>query len=178
MAGTRAAIRYAKAILSLATDNQKAEAVQADMALIGQSIANNASLENALKSPVVKLLEKAAVLDALFPSVSSESKSLFTTLVSNKRVNILGQIATQYGILYDQVNNKENAFVTTAIPMTSELEEKVMAKLKTLTTKEVTLRKSVDANILGGFVLRVGDLHYDASVSNQLNTLKRKFTIN
>tara|TARA_B110001452_G_scaffold153272_1_gene127532 strand:+ start:1969 stop:2505 length:537 start_codon:yes stop_codon:yes gene_type:complete len=178
MAGTRAAIRYAKAILSLATDNQKAEAVQADMALIGQSIANNASLENALKSPVVKLLEKAAVLDALFPSVSSESKSLFTTLVSNKRVNILGQIATQYGILYDQVNNKENAFVTTAIPMTSELEEKVMAKLKTLTTKEVTLRKSIDANILGGFVLRVGDLQYDASVSNQLNTLKRKFIIN
>jgi len=178
MAGTRAAIRYAKAILSLATDNQKAEAVQADMALIGQSIANNASLENALKSPVVKLLEKAAVLDALFPSVSSESKSLFTTLVSNKRVNILGQIATQYGILYDQVNNKENAFVTTAIPMTSELEEKVMAKLKTLTTKEVTLRKSVDANILGGFVLRVRDLQYDASVSNQLNTLKRKFIIN
>ena len=178
MAGTRAAIRYAKAILSLATDNQKAEAVQVDMALIGQSIANNASLENALKSPVVKLLEKAAVLDALFPSVSSESKSLFTTLVSNKRVNILGQIATQYGILYDQVNNKENAFVTTAIPMTSELEEKVMAKLKTLTTKEVTLHKSVDANILGGFVLRVGDLQYDASVSNQLNTLKRKFIIN
>ena len=178
MAGTRAAIRYAKAILSLATDNQKAEAVQADMALIGQSIANNASLENALKSPVVKLLEKAAVLDALFPSVSSESKSLFTTLVSNKRVNILGQIATQYGILYDQVNNKENAFVTTAIPMTSELEEKVMAKLKTLTKKEVTLHKSVDANILGGFVLRVGDLQYDASVSNQLNTLKRKFIIN
>ena len=178
MAGTRAAIRYAKAVLSLATDNQKAEAVQADMALIGQSIANNASLENALKSPVVKLLEKAAVLDALFPSVSSESKSLFTTLVSNKRVNILGQIATQYGILYDQVNNKENAFVTTAIPMTSELEEKVMAKLKTLTTKEVTLLKSVDANILGGFVLRVGDLQYDASVSNQLNTLKRKFIIN
>ena len=178
MAGTRAAIRYAKAILSLATDNQKAEAVQADMALIGQSIANNASLENALKSPVVKLLEKAAVLDALFPSVSSESKSLFTTLVSNKRVNILGQIATQYGILYDQGNNKENAFVTTSIPMTSELEEKVMAKLKTLTTKEVTLRKSVDANILGGFVLRVGDLQYDASVSNQLNTLKRKFIIN
>ena len=178
MAGTRAAIRYAKAILSLATDNQKAEAVQADMALIGQSIANNASLENALKSPVVKLLEKAAVLDALFPSVSSESKSLFTTLVSNKRVNILGQIATQYGILYDQVNNKENAFVTTAIPMTSELEEKVMAKLKTLTTKEVTLHKSVDTNILGGFVLRVRDQQYDASVSNQLNTLKRKFIIN
>ena len=62
--------------------------------------------------------------------------------------------------------------------MTSELEAKVMAKLKTLTTNEVTLHKSVDTNILGGFVLRVGDQQYDASVSNQLNTLKRKFTIN
>ena len=178
MIGTRAAIRYAKAVLSLASDNQKAEAVHLDMSLIGQAIASNVSLENALKSPVVKLSEKAAVLDALFPSVSSESKSLFRTLVTNKRVNILGQIALQYGILYDKLNNKENAFVTTAIPMTSELEVKVIAKLKTLTTKEVTLNKSVDKNLLGGFVLRVGDQQYDASVSNQLNALKSKFTIN
>jgi F-type H+-transporting ATPase subunit delta len=62
--------------------------------------------------------------------------------------------------------------------MTSELEVKVIAKLKTLTTKEVTLNKSVDKNLLGGFVLRVGDQQYDASVSNQLNALKSKFTIN
>ncbi len=62
--------------------------------------------------------------------------------------------------------------------MTPELEVKVMAKLKTLTTKEVTLNKTVDENILGGFILRVGDQQYDASVSNQLNTLKSKFTIN
>jgi F-type H+-transporting ATPase subunit delta len=42
----------------------------------------------------------------------------------------------------------------------------------------VTLHKSVDEDLLGGFILRVGDQQYDASVSNQLNTLKRKFTIN
>ncbi|MDB4180714.1 ATP synthase F1 subunit delta [Flavobacteriaceae bacterium] len=178
MAGTRAAIRYAKAVLSLASDNKQAAEVQADMTHIGQTIANNASLGGVLKSPVVKLSEKADVLKAIFPSVSSESKSLFNILVTNKRVDILGQVATQYGILYDLANNKENAFVTTAIPMTSELEAKVMAKLKTLTTKEVTLSNSVDENILGGFILRVGDQQYDASVSNQLNTLKRKFTIN
>ena len=117
-------------------------------------------------------------MKAIFSSVSEESKSLFNTLVTNKRVDILSQVATQFGILYDIENNKENAFVTTAIPMTSEIEAKVMAKLKTLTTKEVTLNNSVDETILGGFILRVGDQQYDASVSNQLNTLKRKFTIN
>ena len=178
MAGTRAAIRYAKAVLSLASDNKQAAVVQADMALISQTIANNASFEAVLKSPVVKLSEKADVLKAIFSSVSEESKSLFNTLVTNKRVDILSQVATQFGILYDIENNKENAFVTTAIPMTSEIEAKVMAKLKTLTTKEVTLNNSVDETILGGFILRVGDQQYDASVSNQLNTLKRKFTIN
>ena len=178
MAGTRAAIRYAKAVLSLALDNKKAAVIQADMTHIAQAIADNASLEAVLKSPVVKLSEKADVLNAIFPSVSAEIKSLFNLLVTNNRVDILSQVATQYGILYDLANNKENAFVTTAIPMTSEIEAKVMAKLKTLTTKEVTLNSSVDETILGGFILRVGDQQYDASVSNQLNTLKRKFTIN
>ena len=77
MAGTRVAIRYAKAVLSLASDNKQAEAVQADMTLIGQTIANNASLEDALKSPVVKLSEKAAVLNALFPSQNHNEFDLF-----------------------------------------------------------------------------------------------------
>ena len=80
MAGTRAAIRYAKAVLSLASDNKQAAAVQADMTHIGQAIADNASLEAVLKSPVVKLSEKADVLKAIFPSVSAESKSLFNIL--------------------------------------------------------------------------------------------------
>ena len=82
MAGTRAAIRYAKAVLSLASDNKQAAAVQADMTHIGQAIADNASLEAVLKSPVVKLSEKADVLKAIFPSVSAESKSLFNILVT------------------------------------------------------------------------------------------------
>jgi F-type H+-transporting ATPase subunit delta len=178
MAGTRAAIRYAKAVLSLAIDNNKAKEVHSDMVLISSFIAESESLNNTLNNPVVNLSDKAAVLNSLFPSVSSEIKSLLSTLVKNKRVNILDQIATQYGVLYDQVSNKKKAFVTTATPMTPELESKVMNKLKTLTTKDVTLHKSVDEKILGGFVLRLGDKQYDATVSNQLNTLKNKFTIN
>jgi F-type H+-transporting ATPase subunit delta len=178
MAGTRAAIRYAKAVLSLAIDNNKAKEVHSDMVLISSFIAESESLNNALNSPVVNLSDKAAVLNSLFPSVSSEIKSLLSTLVKNKRVNILDQVATQYRVLYDQVSNKKKAFVTTATPMTPELESKVVNKLKTLTTKDVTLHKSVDEKILGGFVLRLGDKQYDASVSNQLNTLKNKFTIN
>jgi F-type H+-transporting ATPase subunit delta len=84
----------------------------------------------------------------------------------------------QYKQLYDQLNNKEVATVTTAVPMTSAMEAKVMAKLKTLSSKKISLKKTVDETILGGFILRVGDQQYNASVSNQLNELKNKFQIN
>ena len=178
MSGTRAAIRYAKAILSVATDNQASEKIQLEMDEISHTIASNAALNEALKSPVVKLSEKAAVLDKVFNNFSPELKSLFQTLAQNKRIDLLEEISLQYKQLYDQLNNKEVATVTTAVPMTSAMEAKVMAKLKTLSSKKISLKKTVDETILGGFILRVGDQQYNASVSNQLNELKNKFQIN
>ena len=73
---------------------------------------------------------------------------------------------------------KEVAKVTTAIPMTNDLEIKVLAKVKELTSKAVTLENMVDESILGGFILRVGDKQYDASISNKLSKLKREFSLN
>jgi F-type H+-transporting ATPase subunit delta len=178
MSGTRAAIRYAKAILSVATDNQTSEKIQLEMDEIAHTIASNAALNEALKSPVIKLSEKAAVLDKVFNNFSPELKSLFQTLAQNKRIDLLEEISLQYKQLYDQLNNKEVATVTTAVPMTSAMEAKVMAKLKTLSSKKISLKKTVDETILGGFILRVGDQQYNASVSNQLNELKNKFQIN
>ena len=99
---------------------------------ISHTIASNAALNEALKSPVVKLSEKAAVLDKVFNRFSPELKSLFQTLAQNKRIDLLEGISLQYKQLYDQLNNKEVATVTTAVPMTSAMEAKVMAKLKTL----------------------------------------------
>jgi len=54
----------------------------------------------------------------------------------------------------------------------------VLNKVKELTRKEVTLENIVDESILGGFILRVGDKQYNASISNKLNNLKKEFTLN
>ena len=178
MTGTRAAIRYAKAILSVATDNQSSDKIQLEMNQIEHAIVSNPALNEALKSPVVKLSEKVGILDKVFNSFSAEMKLLFQTLAQNKRIDLLEEISLQYRRLYDQLNNKEDATVTTAVPMTPAMEAKVKAKLKTLSSKEISLKKIVDETILGGFILRVGDQQYNASVSNQLNELKNKFQIN
>jgi len=178
MAGTRAAIRYAKAVLSLASDQNTADAVNNDMKLITSAVAENINLSEMLISSVVKSEVKKATLLAVFPNLNAVSTGLFDVLVSNKRVNILNDVALKYSVLFDELNGKEVAQVTTAIPMTDDLEMKVLAKVKELTNKAVVLENIVDESILGGFILRVGDKQYNASVSNKLNKLKREFTLN
>lgn len=178
MAGTRASIRYAKAILGLAKDENMSKAVNEDMDLIANTVAKSSELSQVLKSNVIKPEQKKDVLRKIFPNINTLSSGLFDVLIANKRIGILGEVAERYNVLYDVLNEKEKATVTTAIPMTSELELKVLAKVKELTNKGVDLENIVDENILGGFILRIGDKQYNASIANQLSKLKREFTLN
>ncbi len=178
MAGTRAAIRYAKAVLSLALSENKAEEVNTDMQLIANTIAQNEDLSSMLSNSVIKAEAKKSALLAIFPKLNTISNGLFDVLVSNKRINILNNVALKYSTLFDAHNGKEVAQVTTAVPLTKDLELQVLAKVKELTNKAVTIESIVDENILGGFILRVGDKQYDASISNKLDKLKREFTLN
>jgi len=106
------------------------------------------------------------------------SVNLIETLIKNKRINLLADVAKKYNELYDQLKGIQVAEVTTAVPLTDELKNKVLAKVKELTGKEATIKSQIDASILGGFILRVGDIQYNASIANKLNKLKREFTLN
>ncbi len=178
MSGTRAAIRYAKAVLALAQEQNIAEAVNADMSLVANTIEASKELKDVLFSPVVTSDVKKSALLAIFPNVSKSTTDLVNTLITNNRIDLLGHVATKYVTLYNEAIGNQEAIVTTAVALTGDLETKVLAKVKELTGKNVTLKNIIDETVLGGFILRVGDLQYDASISNQLNTLKREFTLN
>jgi len=178
MAGARAAIRYAKAILSLATDQKSAEAVNSDMKLIANTIAESKDLSDMLQSPVVKSSDKKAVLLEVFKGSNKMTANLIDTLISNKRLMLLNDVASSYNHLYDELKGTQVAKVTTAVPLTDELRIKVLAKVKELTGKDAEVENIIDEDILGGFILRVGDIQYNASIANKLNTLKREFTLN
>jgi len=68
------------------------------------------------------------------------------------------------------------AFVTTTVPLTPSLEKKILAQVEKITTNKITLENKIDESIIGGFILRIGDLQYNASIFNKLNNLKREFT--
>ena len=176
MAGTRAAIRYAKAILDIAQVNNSTQAVNSDMTSIVNAIKDSAELKDFLQSPIVKGEIKFSSLNEIFASAQKETKGLFQLLLVNKRFELLNAIALQFTALYDELNGIEVAKVTTAFPITTDLEAKVLAKIATFSDKKITLQNIVDPSIIGGFILRMGDKQYNASVENRLQNLKREFS--
>lgn len=175
MEGNRAALRYAKATLSLAKDKNVTEEVNRDMSLITKTIASSEDLQNVLKSSVVNPDSKKDVLKEVFADANGVTTGMFDVLAENNRMEILSLVAWNYSQLFNEMNNIQIAKVTTAVPLTPALEEKIQAKVKELTGNEAKIQNLVDESILGGFILRVGDLQYNASIASQLRNLKREF---
>lgn len=173
--GSRAAQRYAKAVLSLAQDRNKTEEVNKEMLLVSNTLANNEHLLGVLKSPAVKNAAKRKILHEVFKSGGEITQNLFDLLIENKRIEIIGEVTRKYTFLYNQLNNIQTANVTTAVPLSPEMEQKVLEKVKELTGGNATLNNEIDESILGGFILRVGDLQYNASVAGNLKRLQREF---
>jgi len=176
MKDARAALRYAKAILNLAKDSKDDTAVNKDMQLIVATIEENNEFAVVLESPVIKSADKMKVLKALFSKkVNNITLGLFNLLQENKRISMLASIAKQYSIIYDFHKNTQVAKVTTAVPISAAIEKQVLAKIVALTGEKANLENEVNPDILGGFILRVGDVQYDASISNHLSELKKEF---
>ncbi|CEN44809.1 ATP synthase F1 subunit delta [Capnocytophaga canis] len=176
MYGFRAANRYAKALLEYALQRNAVESVFRDMSLVHKTIEANKELDNLLVSPIVKTVVKKNVLDKVFVGVSPEVQRLFTLLIENRRLPILKQIAEKFVIHYNSYKNNETAEVITAVPLTEEMKKQVLQKVESLKqNKNITLINKVDESIIGGFILRVGDIQYNASVAFKLNKLQQEF---
>jgi F-type H+-transporting ATPase subunit delta len=172
MRGTRAALRYAKAMLSYAQESKAAEAVANDMYSLISLLQENNEVQTMLENPILPVAEKEAVLKELFSQASPETFKLFSLLAAKNRLAILAVIGEQYVRLYAQTQGKVTAIVTSAIGLTPSLKQAVLEKAKGLTQENVQLENKIDPGIIGGFILKIGDLQYDASVSHQLKSIK------
>ncbi len=173
---TRVANRYAKALLDLALEKNQEELVYKDMQFVAETIAENSKLEMLLNSPIYKISDKKTTLFTIFDKkISTLSNNLIDLLATNKRMPLFYTIANQYGILYHKIKNVVKASVITAIPLNDELRKHLLTKAQELAkNKEINLESSIDKSIIGGFILRVGDVQIDASVLNKLGKIKRE----
>jgi F-type H+-transporting ATPase subunit delta len=160
--------------MDLAVEQNVVADVERDMRLVLDTIEENDSLKDVLNSPVLAGSDKCNALKALFAKSCPLTLQLFTLLATNKRIEILKGVAGQYLALYEKMQGQEVAVVVTAVPLDKELEVKILKKLQQITGKEVSLENQIDESLIGGFILRVGDLEYNASLSGKLEKLERK----
>ena len=177
MTGNRAASRYATALLSQAEDKDQVGAVLTDMQQVVDTLGHSSDLRSVLNSPVVKTEDKIKVLNAVFSGANQVSADLFGLLASNKRLDLLGQIAQAFVDLYRKAQGIQTAKVVLAAPITEALEKEIIAKAKAMTGgSTIELNTEIDPAILGGFILRIGDLQYNASIANQFQKIKQEFS--
>jgi F-type H+-transporting ATPase subunit delta len=178
---TRAANRYAKALIELASQTHQEDAVYADMQNIALSIVASKDLQQVLKSPILENTLKKSAVDAVFgKNAQPLTLKLFGLLAENKRMELLQAIATQYQTLYNTQKGIVKAVVTTAIALDEALKTKILQKSQEIvgSGKKITIENKIDPSLIGGFVLRIGDVQVDTSIVNQLQKLKRDLVEN
>ena len=93
---------------------------------------------------------------------------------------MLKQIATQFNEIYDKSNNVRTAEVITATELNDGLVQEILNKAKSTMGENFTykIENKINPDLIGGFILRVGDKQIDTSVRSRLNKLKKEFEIN
>jgi len=177
MSDYRVSYRYAKSLLLLAEEKNMLGKISADGDLIYSTISNSKELRSVLKSPVVKLNIKKSLLNKIFDKkISQESMGFLDFVIEKNREDVLLEIFKEFLLLVDKENNVLNTKVVSAIDLNDDTKHNIISKFESKTGKSIKVNYSLDPELIGGFIIKIEDTVYDASIKNQLQLLKKKFS--
>jgi len=167
--------RYAISLLESAGEKKLIDAVYADMVLIESALRANKELKHVLSNPIIRPNIKLAILEEIFSSkVNSDTTSFFKFLIEKNRENLLENIAKIFLDLKDEQDGIVNVEVSAPESFTGDQLEKFKSNLEKKLNKKVRLNLKIDSEIIGGFVAKVSDTVFDASLNHQLELLKKQ----
>ena len=176
---TIVAERYAKSLFELALKTGKLEQVRKDMDLMLDVCLNNRDFRQMLISPVIRPDKKIAVMDAIFTGKIEDLTSQFYHLLSNKRrEKFLEGIAKQFIVKYKKHHNIHVIEIRSAVPLNSELKDKIVEIMRERKKGTVELIEVIDKNMIGGFIVSDEEKRYDASLTTMIKKLKKEFEVN
>jgi F-type H+-transporting ATPase subunit delta len=171
------ASRYAKSLLDLAVEKGQLDAVYADMLQVREVAGGSKEFITFLNSPVIKTDKKIAVLKTIFEGKVNALTLAFLTIVANKRrESVIPEMAASFIDQYKAHKNILTAIVTSAQGLDAATRQKALDLVKAQMNGEIELVEKTDANLIGGFILKIGDKQIDRSVSRQLSNLKKELT--
>ncbi len=176
MSETTVATRYARSLIDLAKEQNALEAIRADMSLFVQTVRANSQLEAVLRNPIIQQDKKTGVLAGIFgDKVNKITLAFFKLVVSKGRAELLYPTAHEFVNQYDVFKHIVRATVVSAAPLSADNRKLVIDEVQKIAAGEVILTEKVDASLIGGFTLTVGDKQIDTSVSGSLTKLRKDF---
>ena len=162
---------YAEATFSLASDNSSLGEWSNMLALASivavdddmQSMIGNTSIN---KDQLISLF-----LDVCGDKLTEQGKNLIKVLVENRRLGVLPEIARQFELLKAEAEKTVEAEVISAFEVSQEQQQQIAEKLKQRLGRDVTLTCKIDDSLIGGVIIKAGDLVIDGSAVGQINKL-------
>lgn len=165
---------YAKALLGAAEKAGQADQVVEELEAIIADVLNKLpQLDEALKTPRLTHEERLPILDKAFGGRVSNTTLTFLKVTSKHgRLDCLRAIARSARKLLDTLRGRVEVIVETAYPLNNSLRDRIVGRLTELLGRQVNLSTAVNADLLGGLVVRVGDTVYDASLAARLKKMQ------
>lgn len=165
--------RYARALFDEAERQSRTAFVDEDVTFIQASLESSRDLVNFFRSPIISRQRKGGIVQALFEQkVDRLTLDFLLLLVDNDREDMLPDVLSAYHRMRDEHEGVVDATARVARAMSDAEREKLVGALEALTGKTVRLELKEQSELIGGVVIRVGDMVYDGSIRHQLERLR------
>lgn len=180
MTNPRLAARYAKSLIDLSIEKGQLEQVYTDMQWLHAVGKSNRDVVNMLRSPVISGDTKKKILEKITTGRIGELTAAFTRLLITKgRESNLPDITAAFIQAYKDKKNIHTVKLTTAVPVSDAVKNSLVEQVKkSAGYQNVELEEKVNPDLIGGFVLQVGDKLVDASIAYDLKNIARQFDNN
>lgn len=167
-------VRYAKAFFSTAKEKKLLDTLSTDIQLITEVCNNSADFILLLQSPVIKVSKKEKLIAEIFKGKVHELTLNFLVLiVRNRREAHIPGICRNFLDLTRKDQNIKSVLLVTAVKVPATILEKISTLLEKQLKCKIEITGKVDENMIGGMVLRLDDIQYDASVATQIKKIKQ-----
>jgi F-type H+-transporting ATPase subunit delta len=165
--------RYASALFDLAQEKGVVSAVEADLDTLGQAIAESEDLANLIRNPQISRDDAAKAVDSVAGvlGLGDLTKNFLGVLAGNRRLGALPDVIAAFASIAAAARNEVSALVTSAHALSEDQIAALSAKLAAREGKSVKIKASVDPELLGGLVVRIGSQQIDSSIRTRLNSL-------
>lgn len=171
---SKISVRYAKAIFLLGKEKNLLDNIKNDILLISGILSNNPDFQNVIESPVIKpSLKIKAVNGVLKGKIQELTLSFLNILIKNKREKNLEGVCRRFLDIYSREKGIKTAIITTAVAIDEKVSKEISLMLAQQFKAQMEIEHKNNPDILGGYILKVGDQQYDASVASSLRKMKQ-----